>query len=62
MVFRRSLSIVKDIKAGEALTGENLRAIRQGFGLPPRNFELCLGKKVNRDLKRGTALSWDVIG
>ncbi|MBU6149353.1 MAG: pseudaminic acid synthase [Verrucomicrobia bacterium] len=52
--LRRSLYIVQDIKAGEFLTHENLRSIRPGLGISPKNLYRCLGKTVNRDLKRGT--------
>jgi pseudaminic acid synthase len=60
--FRRSLYIVQDLKAGETLTPENVRAIRPGLGLPTKYLEMVLGKCVNRDVKRGTALNWDLIG
>ncbi len=59
--FRRSLYIVKDLKAGDLLTRENVRAIRPGLGLPTKYHEVVLGKAVNRDVKRGTALAWDLI-
>lgn len=59
--FRRSLYVVQDIKAGDVLTNENVRAIRPGFGLPPKYFDLLLGKRVQLDVKRGTPLSWDII-
>ena len=60
--FRRSLYITEDLKAGDSLTRNNLRTIRPGFGLPPKYYELLLGKKVNADVKRGTPMSWDFIG
>lgn len=60
--FRRSLYIVKDMKAGDTLTGENVRAIRPGLGMPTKYLEVVLGKKVSRDVKRGTALGWPLIG
>lgn len=59
--FRRSLYVVQDIKAGDALTRENVRAIRPGFGLPTKYIEIVLGKTVKRDVPRGTALRWDLI-
>lgn len=59
--YRRSLYIVKDISAGETLTSEHLRAIRPGFGLPPKYLDTFLGKTVKRDLKKGTRFSWDLI-
>lgn len=61
-LFRRSLYVVEDIKAGEVLTTNNVRAIRPGLGLPPKYLTYVLGKKVNRDIKRGTALSLDYLG
>ena len=58
---RRSLYVVRDIKKGERFTKDNLRAIRPGSGLPPKYYVLLLGRKVERDLKRGTAVSWDML-
>jgi pseudaminic acid synthase len=60
--FRRSLYIVKDLKAGELLNNKNLRAIRPGLGLPVKFQNILLGKPVNQDIKAGTAMSWDLIG
>ena len=54
--FRRSLYIVQDLKAGDVLTRENVRAIRPGLGLPTKYLGVVLGKTVNQDVKRGTAL------
>ncbi len=62
LAFRRSLYIVKDMKSGETLTRENLRAIRPGLGLPPKCFDQLLGKRVIRDVRRGTAATWDLLG
>ena len=60
--FRRSLYIVQDIKAGEVITRDNVRAIRPGLGLPPKFFEQILGRMLRQDAKRGTALRWDLLG
>lgn len=60
--FRRSLYIVEDMKAGEPLTEGTLRSIRPGYGLAPKYFNLLLGKRVNRDVSRGTPMSWDLLG
>jgi N-acetylneuraminate synthase len=59
--FRRSLYIVADMKAGEALTAQNLRRIRPGLGLPPVHYEEVLGRTVKHDIRKGTPLSWDLI-
>ena len=59
--FRRSLYVVKDLKAGDVLTRQNVRAIRPGLGLPTKYLEQVLGKAVKQDVKRGTALGWGLI-
>lgn len=61
LVFRRSLYIVEDVKAGEILTPENMRAIRPGYGLPPKYLQELLGKRLNSDVKKGTPISWGLI-
>jgi N-acetylneuraminate synthase len=60
-VFRRSLYVTADIAQGEPLTPENIRAIRPGFGLPPKHWDEVLGKRAKKALKRGTPLAWDFI-
>jgi len=62
IIFRRSLYIVKDLKAGDVLTKENVRAIRPGLGLPPKHFNQVLGKKIKSSVKMGTALTWSLLG
>lgn len=62
LVFRRSIYAAEDIRAGERLTMDNLRCVRPGLGLAPKYFETLLGRRVNRDVKRGTPIGWDVIG
>lgn len=58
---RRSLYIAEDIKAGDLLTKENLRRIRPGYGLPPKYYDLFLGKRVLKDIKKGTPVTWDLL-
>ena len=60
--FRRSLYIVKDLKAGDVLTNENVRAIRPGLGLPTKYLDQVLGKTIKQDVNMGTALNWALIG
>jgi N-acetylneuraminate synthase len=60
--FRRSLYVVKDLKAGDVLTRENVRAIRPGLGLPPKHLADLLGRRVRQDVRRGTALHWELVG
>ena len=60
--FRRSLYIVKDLKAGDILTNKNVCAIRPGLGLPPKCLDQILGKKIKSNVKMGTALAWSLLG
>ena len=59
--FRRSLYVVQDMKAGDVFTPGNLRAIRPGKGLPPKYYEMFIGRKVSHDVKRGTPVNWDLL-
>jgi len=61
LTYKRSIYVVKDIKAGETLTTENIRIIRPGLGLQPKYFDMVLGKTAKQDLKRGTALSFEML-
>jgi len=54
--FRRSIYVVKDIKAGEMFTEKNIRRIRPGFGLEPKHFKSVLGKSASCDIGAGVAL------
>jgi pseudaminic acid synthase len=62
LVFRRSLYVCEDLEAGDVLTARNLRAIRPGRGLPPKYIDQLLGKRVTKAVKRGTPMSWDLVG
>lgn len=61
VVFRRSIFVVKDIKAGEPFTEENIRIIRPGYGLKPKYFEDLLGLPAACDMERGTPMSFEAI-
>ncbi len=61
LAYRRSLYVARDMAAGEAFTPENLRAIRPGFGLPPKHYEGLLGRRVRRAAPVGTPVSWDLV-
>jgi len=62
LAFRRSLYIVKDMKAGEVITTENVRSIRPGYGMSPKFLEIVMGKKIQKKVDRGTPLDWELIG
>ena len=60
--FKRSVYVVTDMEAGEEFNETNIRIIRPGHGLAPKFFEMLLGKKINKSVKKGTALTFDLIG
>lgn len=59
--LRRSLYVVENIAAGETFTSRNVRAIRPGHGLPPKEIDAVLGRRAARDIARGTPLSHDLL-
>ena len=61
-VFRRSLFVVQDMKAGDRFTEKNVRSIRPGYGLHTRYMNEIIGRSANRDIERGTPLIWDLVG
>lgn len=62
IVHRRSLYVTEDLSAGAVLTRRNIRAIRPGKGLPPKFLDAVLGRRVVKDVPRGTPLTWDLLG
>ena len=60
-IFRRSLFVVKDVKAGDVFTEEDVRSIRPGHGLPPRYLRDVLGFRAARDIARGTPVDWNLL-
>ena len=61
-IFRRSLFVVAEVKAGEVFTERNVRCIRPGHGLHPRNLERVMGRRATADLALGTPLTWEHVG
>lgn len=62
LLFRRSLYVTADVKAGEPLTRANVRSVRPGNGLPPADLDKVLAGKAARDLTRGEPLDWSMVG
>ncbi len=62
LAFRRTLYVVQDMRAGDVFTPENVRAIRPGFGLPPKYQEVVMGRHISCDANKGTPLSFELLG
>jgi N-acetylneuraminate synthase len=61
MAYRRSLYITRDLKQGDILDSTCLRAIRPGLGLPPKYYDLLVGRRVAKEVRRGTPVQWDLL-
>ena len=59
--LRRSLYIVKDVRAGEAVSHENLRAIRPGDGASPKYLEEWIGLNFKEDHFAGTPMKFELL-
>ena len=57
----RSLFVAKDMKKGDVFTPENLRSVRPANGLHTKYYEDILGKRITKDAKLGTPMSWDLV-
>jgi sialic acid synthase SpsE len=49
------------VKAGETLTPDNVRSVRPGGGLHPREYTRVLGRPAARDLNFGEPLDWSMV-
>jgi sialic acid synthase SpsE len=61
MVFRRSLYFVRHMPEGAIANPEDIRRIRPGMGIPPRNFDAWLGRREKTTIAAGTVTSWDLF-
>lgn len=59
--WRRSLYVVKDVKEGEEVTHENVRAIRPGGGCPPKLLDDMLGKRFLQNYASGTQMTPELV-
>ena len=58
---RRSLYFVKALKAGDVITGDCVRSVRPGFGVPPKCITQVLGKCVKADVNFGTPVTLECL-
>jgi N-acetylneuraminate synthase len=59
--FRRSLFVVRDMKAGDEFTDNNVRIIRPGMGLAPKYLAKILGRSASIDLEKGMPIKWEYV-
>jgi len=59
LAFRRSIYFVRDLKAGQSITDNDIRRIRPGFGIPPKFYDEILGRKVKTNVSFGDPVSFE---
>jgi len=58
---RRSLFAAVEIAAGQVITGEMIAVLRPGVGLPPKYFEMIVGRAARRNLRPFDPITWDDV-
>lgn len=59
--MRRSITSIKEIKAGERFSDENLALLRPGNGIEPSEWENVIGKMAACDIENGKRIEWKEI-
>ena len=59
--YKRSLYVSEDIKEGGLFSEKNIRSVRPALGLHTKYFDVIIGKKAKKNIKKGTPLNWDII-
>jgi pseudaminic acid synthase len=59
--FRRSLYFVKDLNAGDVITGDAVRSVRPGFGIAPKHMDVIIGKTVTEDIFANSPVKFEQI-
>ena len=58
---RRSLVLTRDMAAGETIDKKDLMPKRPGTGISPVYTDIIVGRKVTKNLKEDTILTWDMV-
>lgn len=59
--FRKSIFAVKDIRKGELITKENVKVIRPGYGMKPKELKNILGMYAMNDIPFGTPIQYSLL-
>ena len=60
-IFRRSLYFIRSIAKNKKITQKDIKRIRPGYGLAPKYEKDIIGKKLNKNVEKGDAVSWDLF-
>ena len=58
---RRSLVINKKLEKGTVITENDITLKRPGTGIPPKFYDIVIGRSVKHDLEEDTILQWEMI-
>lgn len=58
---RRSLVLTRNMQAGETIEAKDIMPKRPGTGISPQFTDIIVGRKVTKDLKEDTVLTWDMV-
>ncbi|GAB2823893.1 pseudaminic acid synthase [Alpinimonas psychrophila] len=59
--LRPSLYVSADVRAGDVASPLNVRSVRPGGGLPPKEIDRTMGRIFNTDAPAGTPITWDLF-
>ena len=62
VLHRRSIYSIQEIRRGDVFSETNIKVIRPGLGLPPREFEGLLGKVATVHIPKGYPLNRELAG
>lgn len=57
-LVRRSVTLVRDVSAGQIITAEDVALMRPGNGIAPKELDAVIGRRAVRDIEGGTTLQW----
>lgn len=60
-LVRRSVCLVRDVKAGERLSAQDLCLLRPGNGIPPAALDQVIGRSPRETMLMGTTLQWEML-
>jgi len=57
-LVRRSVTLVRNKKSGDILKQDDLILLRPGTGIPPKEFDMVVGRQLKTTMPSGTTLTW----
>ena len=60
-LFEKSVAVSRDLKKGTILKGEMLKALKPRSGIAVCDIEKVINKRLARDVRKNTILTWDDV-